>query len=124
MTFASKLEVAVRKVEEAEALARLLNAALAESRDAVEEALNACSKGLSTPVCAETFPATEHRRRHRPGRPAKIETDPELKAFIIARIDRMAFEQVASDVATHFPKERRVGKSAIHDWWQKNRREI
>lgn len=123
MRLSRDLERALRKLEEAEALSDLLQAELDQSRGAVEEAMNTCSKGLSNPVCAETFPVTEHRRRHRLGRPAKIETDPELKAFIIARIDRMTFEQVASDVATHFPKDRRVGKSAIHDRWQKNRSE-
>ncbi len=32
----------------------------------------------------------------------------------------MTFDQLAEEVANHFPQDRRVGKSAIHDWWQKH----
>ena len=35
-------------------------------------------------------PVTEHRREHRSGRAPKIPNDPELQAFILARIDRAA----------------------------------
>ncbi len=64
-------------------------------------------------------PVTEHRREHRMGRVPKITNDPELQAFILARIDRMTFEGIAHDVAGHFPPARRVGRSAIHDWWKR-----
>jgi hypothetical protein len=67
-------------------------------------------------------PVSEHRRGHRPGRPPIIATDPALQAFIAARLDRMSFEEIAADVTRHFPKERRVGKSAIHAWYQSNRK--
>lgn len=82
----------------------------------------AVEMGLQHPL--ETAPAdlpppTEHRRRHRPGRPAKIDTDPELAAFIAARIDRLTFEEIADAVAEAFPPARRVRKSAIHAWWQR-----
>ena len=36
----------------------------------------------------------EHRRAHRSGRPGKIEGDPELEAFILARIDTLTFAQI------------------------------
>ncbi len=61
-------------------------------------------------------PISEHRRQHRMGRPPKIDNDPELQAFIMARIDRMTYVQLADAIATHFPEPRRVGKSAIHAW--------
>ncbi len=64
-------------------------------------------------------PVTEHRREHRSGRAPKIPNDPELQAFILARIDRLTFEGIAHDVAGHFPPARRVGRSAIHDWWKR-----
>lgn len=36
-------------------------------------------------------PVTEHRRAHRMGRVPKIDADPELPAFILARLDRLTF---------------------------------
>ncbi len=93
-------------------------------------ALNTLSKSLQTiaecedilrqhgldslPPC--DIPMTEHRRQHRMGTVPKIDSDPELQAFILARIDRMTYIQIAEEVAEHFPKPRRVGKSAIHSW--------
>jgi hypothetical protein len=47
--------------------------------------------------------------------------DPELQAFIRARITRLTFAEIAQDVTRAFPPTRRVGKSAIHAWWTKNR---
>ncbi|OYU17770.1 MAG: hypothetical protein CFE34_14000 [Rhodobacteraceae bacterium PARR1] len=89
-------------------------------------AVEAAQKGLlngalkTFPEC--TAPPSEHREAHRPSRPPKIDTDPELRTFIIARIDRLTFHQVADAVAENFPPERRVGKTAIYDWWKRNRR--
>jgi hypothetical protein len=74
-------------------------------------------KGGSRAFNREVFPVTEHRRQHRVGRPAKIDCDPELQAFILARLDRMTFIHIADDVAKHFPPERRVAKTAINEWW-------
>lgn len=71
---------------------------------------------------APTAPVSEHRRSHRPGRPAKLDTDPDLRAFVLARIDRLTFDQIAREVALHYPLERRVGRSSIHHWWRKNER--
>lgn len=66
-------------------------------------------------------PVTEHRKNHRPGRPSKIDSDPELAAFICARIDRLTFFEIADEVTRHFPEERRVKKSAIYAWWARQR---
>ena len=79
----------------------------------VEEGLNGPSMVLD-PVC-------DHRRAHRPGRPGRIDTDSELRAFVLARIERMTFIDLAEDIAKHFPPERRVGKSALNEWCHKNR---
>ncbi|MEP5730735.1 MAG: hypothetical protein ABJL67_15345 [Sulfitobacter sp.] len=65
------------------------------------------------------FEKAEHIRQHRPGRPSKIDTDAELHAFVVARIDTTTFEALAAQIAEHFPPERRVGKSTIHAWWQR-----
>jgi hypothetical protein len=68
---------------------------------------------------AHHLPST-HRREHRFGRVPILDRDPVLRAFVLARLDGMTFEQIAEDVKAHFPEGQRVGKSAIHAWWQKN----
>ncbi|TCO73064.1 hypothetical protein [Rhodovulum euryhalinum] len=109
-------------------------AALAEARklldnvsaelDRLQVAVRAeLAEGVPTPLQTplEDLPEpSEHRRAHRTGFPSKIDTDPELRAFILARIDRMGFVPLAAEVAQAFPPKRRVGKSGIYDWWRKN----
>ncbi|KHQ53004.1 hypothetical protein [Mameliella alba] len=82
----------------------------------VQQPVHSPVKGLPAP-CA-------HRRAHRPGRPAKIDTDAELRAFILARIDALTFPQLEAEVAKAFPPARRVRKSAIHAWWTKHRKAL
>lgn len=99
--------------------ARLAETTLAVVAARAEQAL---STGVEHPVqepVTDLPPACAHRRNHRPGRPARIDADPELRAFILARIDRLTFVQLEEDVATAFPAPRRVGKSAIHAWWRR-----
>ena len=67
-------------------------------------------------------PVTEHRRLHRPGIQPRIDADPVLAAFILARIDRLTYKQIAEEVAAHFPPDRRVRHSAIHAWATRRRR--
>lgn len=92
--------------------------------DRLEGRLQATLQALSPPPDApHTDPsASEHRRLHRPGRPAKLDTDPELRAFVEARLDTMTFSQIAAAVAARFPPDRIVRRSAIHHWWRKTRR--
>jgi hypothetical protein len=49
----------------------------------------------------------------------KIDADPELQAFIRARVMNMTFPQVAAVVAQNFAPERRVAASTIHRWWHR-----
>ena len=60
------------------------------------------------------------RFTHRPGRPAKLDTDAELRAFVMARVDRLTFEEIAAEIALQYPVERRVAKSSIHQWRRKH----
>lgn len=83
--------------------------------DRIERLLELASNAASIPIATKA-PVSDHRRLHKPGRPAKIDADPELRLFLQARIDRMTFEEMAADVTAHFPKDRRVAKSAIHSW--------
>ncbi|WP_187428365.1 hypothetical protein [Roseobacter fucihabitans] len=64
--------------------------------------------------CKSAARAARHLREHRPGRPSKIDSDPELHAFINARIETTTFPALEKAVAKKFPPKRRVGKNAIH----------
>ena len=66
-------------------------------------------------------PPSEHRRLHRPGVQAKLDADPELQAFVLARLDRLTFKNIAAEVAQCFPPKRRVRSSAIHAWASRRR---
>ena len=92
-------------------------AALARADAALERIVDGA---LNTPFPTPTEAATEHRREHRMGRVPKIDADPELRAFVAARVERHTFQEVADAVAAAFPPERRVGRSAIHAWWRRN----
>ena len=61
-----------------------------------------------------------HRRDHRPGRRANLVADPGLRAFALARLGAMTLEQIADTVAVALPPERRVCRSAIHQWWKRH----
>lgn len=65
--------------------------------------------------------AAEHRRAHRSGVPSRITSDPELEAFIRARIGHMTFAQILSEVAAAFPPRRQTSMSALSRWWKANR---
>lgn len=82
---------------------------------ALEAALNGADPGTA-PAAALV---TEHLREHRPGPPKKLAADPELRAFVEARFNRLTFDQIADDVAANFPPERRIRRTAIHDWWHR-----
>ncbi len=91
------------------------------------ETVGACEDHLlqrwlgDLPKC--NIPVTEHRKELRMGRVPKIDTDPELQAVLIARINRLTYAQFAQDVAEHFPGPRRIGKNEIHAWFKKRRRD-
>lgn len=98
---------------------RAAEGAMARCAGLLEQAREMAVKGRVYGLPDTTAPASEHRRQHRPGRPPKIDSDPELQAFIAARVDRLTFHQIADDVAQHFPPARQVRKSAIYAWWRK-----
>ena len=62
----------------------------------------------------------ERRRNHRRGTLSKISLDPELRAFILTRLDTLTFEEITRDVAETFPPARRVSRSSIARWWLAN----
>lgn len=94
-------------------LVKIQTAVLTRLQTAIEMRKKARINDL--PIC--TVPPTQHRREHRAGRPAKLDIDLEVQAFVVARVDRLTYSEIAAETATHFPKLRRVGKSAIQSWW-------
>lgn len=101
------------------AKARAAQRLIKDASRAIECLVTALSIGLQTQV--ETDVNAAHRRAHRPGRPAKIDIDSELQAFVAARVDTMTFDQIAMEVAAHFAPPRRASRSSIHRWWRKTR---
>jgi hypothetical protein len=116
----------------------LIDRALAELRSALDQtnaaaalatqAYHALSTGIEHPAKpALNAPLTrdevqaEHRRAHRSGRPGKIEGDPELQAFIRARIDTLTFAQIVAEVRATFPPDRQCSHSGLGRWWQKQK---
>lgn len=71
--------------------------------------------GLSFPVA----PVNRHRMEHRSGTPSRLDTDPDLAAFVRARINHLTFKEIEAEVAAHFPPDRRVGKSSLHRWFHR-----
>ena len=53
------------------------------------------------------------------GAPSRVDQDPELRAFILARITLMTYKKVVADAAEHFPPERRTNVSSLLRWWRK-----
>lgn len=51
--------------------------------------------------------------------PPPKSTNPKRQALILARVSRITYAKLTKDVATHFPKNRRIGKTSIHAWAQK-----
>jgi len=112
---------ALEEARQAEDLAEAARAAAGRAMAALERALeDTLQRGVEVPV-EDLPPATEHRRQHRPGRQSRIESDPELRAFIDARLDRGTFHEIAAAVADRFPPERRVARTAIGDYSKRQR---
>lgn len=109
----AEIEIALSEI-------RVMKATLQGLETTLEALLTNHIKDRLSQLPSCDVPTSEHRRAHRAGHAPKIDSDPELQAFIRARIDRLTFEQIASDVKAHFPPERGVGKSAIHAWWKRD----
>lgn len=98
-----------------------LQAANSRTIDTLKSALKQPVEGpVNAPL---TLPqgAAEHRRAYRSGVPSRIASDPELEAFICARIGHMTFAQILSAVAASFPPRCQTSMSALSRWWKANR---
>jgi len=98
-----------------------LQAANARTIRTLEAALNEAIKGPLNEASPLPPSVADHRRAHRSGVPPRIASDPELEAFIRARIGHSTFAEIVSQVAAHFPPERRTSVSALSRWWRSTR---
>lgn len=122
---AATIRTALQQARESARQIGDLQAANARTIRSLETALNQAIKDplqdpLNTPSSAPRL-IKEHRRAHRPGYPSRFASDPELAAFIRARIDRMPFAEIIADTAANFPPKRRTCMSALSQRWNSNR---
>jgi hypothetical protein len=102
-----------------EAAAKALSTALEDPGKAASAAADALAAALDGPgMAAGPAPMRQERRA---GVAPRIDADPELEAFIRARIDHMSFARLGRAVADAFPPERRVHPATIHRWWQRQK---
>jgi hypothetical protein len=62
--------------------------------------------------------ARDWRAEHRPGSPAKIVADVELRRFIEDRIERMSFRDLAVACRAEFGPARAPGKTTISNYFR------
>ena len=100
---------------------RASHAAQGQAITALETAVEASLQQGLNALPQPSALVSDHRREHRPGRASKIDS-PELRAFIAARIDRLTFDQIAADIAQHFPASWHIGRSTIREWRRRQRK--
>ncbi|MCU0905551.1 MAG: hypothetical protein MUE83_17045 [Tabrizicola sp.] len=110
------IRAAIHQAREAARQIGDLQAANARTIRTLEGALNQAIKGPLNDPSNLPVALAEHRRAHRSGVPSRIDSDPELRAFIRDRIDRMTYKELVAEIAAAFPKDRRVCKSVLSRW--------
>ena len=98
-----------------------LRAANSRTITTLEAALDVAVKGAANTPLTTVETNAAHRRAHRKGLPSRILSDPELEAFISARIDTHTFAEIIKEADAAFPPDRRTSVSAISRWWRGNR---
>ena len=115
----ARMDTVRAELRAAEALHRETGAALRRASTALQAA---CKPASMEPETPRSSAAADHIRAHRPGKPSRIDCDPELRASVLARVERMTFTALADAIREHFPPHRRVAKSALNDWWHRQSR--
>lgn len=69
-------------------------------------------------MIARYWSRTHPRRK---GRPSRLDRDPEIRAFVEDRLDRMTLEQIVRECRDRFD-DRAPSKSAVHRHWNRLRR--
>jgi len=79
------------------------------------------SRAVEAPLHPGPVSRDDWLAAHRSGRPSIIESDPELRAFIEARLGAMTFVAIVAEVAATFPVGRRTSLSALSRYWRRTR---
>lgn len=110
-------------LDEAHQTAILLAAAMDQNHRLIatlKTALEAPVEGPLNAPSTRANPAAEHRRNHRRGTLSRITRDPEIEAFIRARLDTDTLSGIVAQIAATFPKERHISLSSLSRWWIRN----
>ena len=92
--------------------ARQTAQALDRARASIARLLTTLEGGVKAPFNPASL-AAEHRAEHRMGVPSRLDTDTELRAFVLNRIEYMTYKEVIAEVVKHFPPDRRTSVSAL-----------
>ncbi|MEZ5796939.1 MAG: hypothetical protein R3D63_05275 [Paracoccaceae bacterium] len=107
---------------EAKCLAAEALAEIDRARDRIANLSARLEGEVEDPFNPSSMPAlAAWRAAHRSGTPSKLDTDSELRAFVLARIDTLTFVQIVLAVTAHFPPERRTSVSALTRWFRRKR---
>jgi len=79
VTLPADLEQVALKLAESGALLRSAIVAHTQATGAFERVVKGAVTDGLTALKPAAYPVTDHRRHHRPGRPAKIDSDPSCK---------------------------------------------
>ena len=110
-------------LDEAHQTAILLAAAIDQNHRLIatlKSALEAPVEGPLNAPSTRANPAAEHRRNHRRGTLSRITSDPEIEAFIRARLDTDTLSGIVAQIAATFPQERHISLSCLSRWWIKH----
>ena len=85
----------------------------------LEAAFNQAIKGPSNDNSKQVHPVTRRTEVR-----SRIEADPELRAFILARIGDLTFDQVRAEITANFGPARCPSRSSLHRWWHRRGKHI
>lgn len=101
---------------------RLADAALADL-DRARQSIERLSATIEAPAKGAFNAAADPaawRAAHRSGSPSKLDTDAELRAFVMERIKTLTYDQIVQAVAAAFPPGRRTSRSTLSRWFRRN----
>ena len=62
-------------------------------------------------------------RRRRPGKLSHLDRDPEVAAFLCARLERSYLDEAIAQAVARFGPDRVPSRSSVHRYWQRRQRE-
>lgn len=115
----STIRTAIHQARDAARQISDLQAANARTIRTLEAALNQAIKG---PLNDPSTPASPGARRTEIR--SRIESDPELRTLILARIGDLTFDQVRAEITAKLGPARCPSRSSLHRWWHRHGKHI